>query len=110
MNKTNFFFNIFVKSNSDDDGEVIVKDDKEEKEQKKVEQKIKEYVFIVKNGIVKQIEVNSGIQDNDFIEIKSGIQKNDEIICGPYRVVSKTLNESSKIKIVKKEDLYKTDN
>jgi HlyD family secretion protein len=54
--------------------------------------------------------VNSGIQDNDFIEIKSGIQKNDEIICGPYRVVSKTLNEATKIKIVKKEDLYKTDN
>jgi len=101
---------LIVKSNSDDDGEVIVKDDKEEKEQKKVEQKIKEYVFIVKNGIVKQIEVNSGIQDNDFIEIKSGIQKNDEIICGPYRVVSKTLNEATKIKIVKKEDLYKTDN
>lgn len=99
-----------VKSNSDDDGEVIVKDDKEEKEQKKLEQKIKEYVFVVKNGIIKQIEVNSGIQDNDFIEIKSGIKKNDEIICGPYRVVSKTLNESTKIKIVKKEDLYKTDN
>ncbi len=101
---------LIVESNSDEDNEVIIKDDKEENEQKKIEQKIKEYVFVVKNGIIKQVEVNSGIQDNDFIEIKSGIQKNDEIICGPYRVVSKTLNEATKINIVKKEDLYKTEN
>lgn len=94
---------------NNDGREITVKNDNEEKGNKKAEEKIKEYVFILDKGKVKQLEVKTGIQDNDYIEISAGINKNDEIICGPYSAVSKTLKESSKIKVVKKEDLYKTD-
>ena len=76
---------------------------------KKEEVKIKEYVFINNNGASKQIEVKTGIQDNDYIEIMSGLSNNQEVICGPYSAVSKSLKEGSKIKIVKKEDLYKSE-
>jgi HlyD family secretion protein len=76
---------------------------------KKEEVKIKEYVFINNNGISKQVEVKTGIQDNDYIEIMSGLSNNQEVICGPYSAVSKSLKEGSKIKIVKKEDLYKSE-
>ncbi|MEO6303430.1 MAG: HlyD family efflux transporter periplasmic adaptor subunit, partial [Bacteroidia bacterium] len=99
-----------VEKNKDfDDRSVKVKNDNEEKDTKKEEIKIKEYVFIVNNGKSKQVEVKTGIQDNDFIEISSGLANNQEVICGPYSAVSKSLKEGTKIKIVRKEDLYKTE-
>jgi len=98
-------------TNSDefDDREVKVKNDNEDKDLKKEDVKIKEYVFIVNNGTSKQIEVKTGIQDNDFIQVISGLSDNQEVICGPYSAVSKSLKEGTKIKIVRKEDLYKTE-
>lgn len=101
-----------VSVNSEDMDEqrrVQVQNANEEKEKQKPEEKIKEYVFMMKDGKVVQVEVQTGIQDNDYIEVLSGIKKDDEIICGPYSAVSKTLKEDSKVKIVKKEELYKND-
>jgi len=95
--------------NDFEDREVKIKNENEEKELKKSDEKIKEYVFTVKNGEAKRVEVKTGIQDNDFIEIIFGVAKGQEIICGPYSAVSKSLLDQSKIKIVKKEDLYKTE-
>jgi len=98
------------KNQSDfDDREVKVKNDNEEKDLKKIEEKIKEYVFILEKGEAKRLEVKTGIQDNDFIEIISGVAKNQEIICGPYSAVSKSLSDKTKVNIVKREDLYKTE-
>jgi HlyD family secretion protein len=97
------------KNNEFERQEATVQNDNEEKELKKPEEKIKEYVFVLENGLAKQVEVKTGIQDNDYIEINSGILKGQEIICGPYSAVSKTLKDKSKIKLVKKEDLYKMD-
>ncbi|MBL7910512.1 MAG: efflux RND transporter periplasmic adaptor subunit [Bacteroidia bacterium] len=95
---------------NEDSRDVKVKNDLEEKENKKEEVKIKEYVFVVNtDGTAKQVEVKTGIQDNDFIEIMTGLTDKQEVICGPYAAVSKSLKEASKIKIVKKEDLYKTE-
>ncbi|MCC6373016.1 MAG: efflux RND transporter periplasmic adaptor subunit [Bacteroidia bacterium] len=97
-----------VKKKEDmDDREVKVQNENEEKEFSKPEEKNKEYVFIYENGMSKQVEVKTGIQDNDFIEITSGLKKGDEIICGPYSAVSKILKDKSKVQVVKKEDLYK---
>jgi HlyD family secretion protein len=100
-----------IKTKTDDfDGpEVKVKNDNEEKENKKEGTKTAELVFVLVNGVVKQKEIKTGIQDNDFIEIKSGLNKGEEVISGPYSAVSKSLREGSKVKLVKKEDLYKTE-
>lgn len=98
---------VSVKSSTEDDDEIIVSNDKQEKELNRSEEKIKEYVFVLRDGKVKQQEVKTGIQDNDYIEVISGVAKDDEIICGPYSAVSKTLKEKTKVKVVKKEDLYK---
>lgn len=92
-----------------DDRQVKVKNDNEEKELKKTEEKIKEYVFTVENGEAKRIEIKTGIQDNDFIEIIFGLKSGQDIICGPYSAVSKSLADKTKIKLVKKEDLYKSE-
>ena len=89
--------------------EISIKNENEDRDLKKEEVKIKEYVFINNNGVSKQVEVKTGIQDNDYIEIMSGLSNNQEVICGPYSAVSKSLKDGSKIKIVKKEDLYKSE-
>ncbi|MBA3663487.1 MAG: efflux RND transporter periplasmic adaptor subunit [Bacteroidetes bacterium] len=94
---------------NDEDRQVTVKNDNTEKQNKKEETKITELIFVLENGVAKQKEIKTGIQDNDYIEIKSGIRKGDEIISGPYSAVSKSLKEGTKIKKVRKEDLYKTE-
>jgi HlyD family secretion protein len=98
-----------TKSDEFDGPEVKVTNEKEEQANKKEETKITELVFVLSNGVAKQKVITTGIQDNDFIEIKSGLAKGDEVISGPYSAVSKSLKEGSKVKLVKKEDLYKTE-
>jgi HlyD family secretion protein len=98
------------KSNDElDEQEVTVNNELEQKEKTAKEVKIKEYVFVLnKDKNLKQTQVTTGIQDNDYIQILGGINKGDEVVCGPYSAVSKYLKETTKIKIVKKSELYKS--
>lgn len=89
----------------EEDPKVIVKDEKEEKLNKKQEE-IKECVFLNVNGEARMVQVTTGIQDNDYIEIKTGLKPGDEVISGPYGAVSKTLKNSSKIRVVTKDQLF----
>lgn len=98
-----------LKVKGDEDRDFKVQNDQEEKDAKNKEEKIREFVFVLDKGAVKQVEVKTGIQDNDYIEIVSGIENGQEVICGPYSAVSRTLRPKSKVKVVKKEDLYKPD-
>ena len=95
--------------NGENRREVKVTNNLEEKEQEKGETKLAELVFVLVNGEAQQKEIKTGIQDNDFIEIKSGLNKDEEIISGPYSAVAKILKNGTKVKVVKKEDLYKSD-
>jgi HlyD family secretion protein len=64
-------------------------------------------VFVLQpNQRVKQVKVRTAIQDLNYIEILSGIKSGDQVITGPYSVVSKTLKDSSLVKVVPKEQLY----
>ncbi len=64
-------------------------------------------VFLVdKEGGVKRRSVKTSIQDINYIEITEGLQEGDEVVTGPYEVVSKTLTEKDKIKVVDKKDLF----
>ena len=71
---------------------------------------IEEVVFVLqKDKInVKKIKVKTGIQDINYIEIVEGLKEGDEVITGPYNMVSKTLKEGTKVKVVKKEALFET--
>jgi HlyD family secretion protein len=97
----------------DTDGDergVQIKNDGEELARKTTEPKNKELVFVIKDGVCRQSEVKTGIQDNDYIEILSGVSQGEEIVSGPYSAVSKLLKDKSKVKVVQKEDLYKSEN
>lgn len=72
---------------------------------KKKAEKTKEYVFVFAEGKAKLVEVETGIQDNNYIEIRKGIAIGDEVIYAPYSAVSKILKNKTPVKKVDKEDL-----
>ncbi len=68
---------------------------------------LEEVVFVLqKDGKVKKVKVSTDIQDLNNIEITKGLKKDDEVIIGPYNVVSKTLKDGDKVKVVAKDKLY----
>ena len=82
----------FGKSKSDEakESETVIAEDAQE------------YVFVLKAGKVQQVEVETGIQDNDVIQITKGLSKGDEVISGPYSAISKTLRNQEPV--VKKSE------
>ena len=81
--------------------------DPDSKEVTPKEPEQKEVVFLVKNKLVRRVNVKAGIQDNTRIEIMDGLKVGDEIIIAPYGLISKTLKDSTAVEVVKIEDLYK---
>ena len=68
---------------------------------------LQEVVFIMQaDGTVKKVKVKTGIQDINYIEILDGVKANDDVITGPYTLVSKTLRDGTKVKVVPKEQLF----
>jgi HlyD family secretion protein len=68
-----------------------------------------EVVFLIqKDGTVKKAKVKTDIQDINYIEVSTGIKEGDEVISAPYNVISKTLKEGMKVKVVPKEQLFTT--
>lgn len=64
-------------------------------------------VFILnKDGTVSRAKVKTSIQDINYLEITEGLKENDEVITGPYDIVSKTLKEKDKVKVVDKKELF----
>ncbi|MBW8051935.1 MAG: HlyD family efflux transporter periplasmic adaptor subunit [Cytophagales bacterium] len=58
---------------------------------------VKEVVFVNDNGIVKMIEVQTGISDYENIEIIKGLKNGDEIVSGPFLVVSRKLKDGDEV-------------
>ncbi|MFW5708397.1 MAG: efflux RND transporter periplasmic adaptor subunit [Bacteroidota bacterium] len=68
---------------------------------------IQEYVFLYQeNGSVKLTKVESGIQDSNFIEIQSGINEGDSVVTGPFRAVSRELNDGDMVTPVSRDELF----
>ncbi len=66
-----------------------------------------EVVFILKaDKTVKKVKVKTSIQDINNIEVTDGLKEGDEVITGPYSIVSKTLNDGTKVQVVPKEKLF----
>ena len=64
-------------------------------------------VFLLsKEGTVSKLKVKTSIQDINYIEITEGLKQNEEVITGPYDIVSKTLKEKDKVKVVDKKELF----
>lgn len=55
---------------------------------------------------VSMVDVTTGIQDENNIHITTGLKGGEQVISDPYNVVSKTLKEGDKVKVVPKSELY----
>ena len=66
-----------------------------------------EVVFILQpDGKVKKVVVKTGIQDINNIEVTQGLKAGDEIVVAPYNIISKTLKDGTKVKVVPKDKLF----
>lgn len=62
-----------------------------------------EVVFLVDNGKAKIIKVESGISDDSYLEIKDGLEGGEEVVSGSYRVISRELEDGSKVRVEEKK-------
>jgi HlyD family secretion protein len=88
------------------EGKTENKQDDDESEFVEPEERL-EVVYVMKDGIVRQVEVKTGIQDNTSIEILEGISAGDEVVVAPYNAISNTLKDSMTVKVVTEEELFK---
>lgn len=65
--------------------------------------KPKEVVFVVDNGKAKMMEVKTGISDDTYIEVESGLKGGEEVVSGPYRAISKDLEDGAKVSLQSKK-------
>ncbi|MCL6523459.1 MAG: efflux RND transporter periplasmic adaptor subunit [Thermoflavifilum sp.] len=66
-----------------------------------------EVVFkLVGKDLVRMVPVKTGIQDDNYIEIDSGLQVGDIVVTAPYNAVSKTLKDSTQVKVVPQQQLF----
>ncbi len=74
------------------------------------DQDIKEVVFVVSEDetMVLKKEVETGIQDKNYIEVLSGIDEKEKVVISPYSAISKKLSDSSLVEVVNKKDLFKS--
>jgi len=67
---------------------------------------IKQYVYVFNNGTVKRTEVNTGIQNDQYIIIKSGLKANQEVVTGPYSAIQNRLKDGMKVEKTTKDQLF----
>ena len=59
----------------------------------------KEIVFLVDNGVAKAMPVKRGISDGSFIEIMDGVTEGQEVVSGSYKAINRELEDGSKVRI-----------
>lgn len=67
----------------------------------------REYIFLFVDGVARQHEVKTGIQDTQYIEILEGLEAGQEIITGPYRLVSRELKDGDQVIRVARQELFR---
>jgi HlyD family secretion protein len=80
----------------------------QQENRRSISTELDEVVFVLQadKTTVKRVKVRTDIQDITYIEILSGLKEGDEVVTGPYSLVSKTLKNNDKVKVVKKEELF----
>lgn len=62
----------------------------------------KKYVFLVKDGKAKMVEVTTGISDATHVAVVSGVKSGDKVVTGPFRVLKK-LHDGDSVEVTKEE-------
>jgi HlyD family secretion protein len=82
-------------------------DNAEKQKSKLTDKKVKQYVYLYNTDeTVKQVEVTTGIQNDQFIIIKSGLKAGQEVVTAPYSAIQNKLKDGMKVKKVTKDQLF----
>jgi HlyD family secretion protein len=57
-----------------------------------------EVVFVVEGDHVKMVPIKRGINDDNYAEIIDGLSEGQEVVSGPYKAISRELQDGSKIR------------
>ncbi|CAM4159310.1 HlyD family secretion protein [Pedobacter westerhofensis] len=97
---------VFTKGGKDE-GDAKNPDANADKQKTKLNDKtIKQYVYTYAEGKVKQVEVVTGIQNDQYIQIKKGLKAGTEVISGPYSAIQNKLKDGMKVEKTTKDKLF----
>ncbi|RWU04435.1 efflux RND transporter periplasmic adaptor subunit [Pedobacter chitinilyticus] len=85
-------------------------EDTEKQKSKLNDKQIKQYVYLfdAKTSTVKKAEVNTGIQNDQFIIVKKGLKAGEQIVSGPYSAIQNKLKDGTKVEQTSKDKLFTT--
>lgn len=63
------------------------------------ENKPKEIVFVVENGVVKATPVVRGISNDQYVEIASGLSEGLQVVSGSYKAINRELEDGAKVRV-----------
>ncbi len=67
-------------------------------------------VFVLQeDGTVREVPVETGIQDDFNIQINSGLKEGEKVVTAPYTAISQILHDGSKVDVVPQEQLFKSE-
>ena len=64
-----------------------------------MDNKPREIVFAVENGIAKAVPVKRGISSDSFVEITEGVKDGMEVISGSYKAINRELEDGVKVRV-----------
>jgi HlyD family secretion protein len=82
---------------------------------KKVDEEVEEdapkqkYVFMVRDGTARMVQVQTGISDARDVAIVSGVKAGDPVVTGPFRLLKK-LEDGTAVEVVKEPAVPKQEN
>ena len=82
----------------EEDGIIQVKTEKKETS------KPKEIVFIIKDGKVKSVEVETGLSDDNYIAVAKGLEGGEVVVSGSYKAISRELNDGLQVRVEEKRN------
>jgi HlyD family secretion protein len=90
------------------EGDSLKTEDESDKGVQKAKEPV-EVVFCINGGTAEMKEVKTGISDDTYIQILEGLEEGEAVVSGPYRAISKELEDGSKINAPKKRGSKKED-
>jgi len=63
------------------------------------ENKPKEIVFVVDNGVAKAVPVKRGISSDQYVEIVEGVSEGAQVVSGSYKAINRELEDGAKVRI-----------
>jgi len=63
------------------------------------ENKPKEIVFVVENGVAKALNVKRGISNDTHVEILDGLKEGVQVVSGSYKAINRELEDGVKVRV-----------